>query len=86
MPASVSVVITTYNSAATLESCLNSIVAVDYRPLDVIIVDNASSDATRDILRRFEPRFRVSTTARMWGSAVRRTRRSGRPRETGCSR
>ena len=59
MPASVSVVMTTYNSAATLESCLNSIVAVDYRPLDVIIVDNASSDATRDILRRFEPRFRV---------------------------
>jgi GT2 family glycosyltransferase len=50
---------TTYNSAAVLELCLNSVAALDYAPLEVIIVDNASTDATRDILHRFEDRFRV---------------------------
>jgi GT2 family glycosyltransferase len=56
---SVSVVITTYNSAAVLEPCLNSVAALDYSPLEVVIVDNASTDETRDVLRRFEDRFRI---------------------------
>jgi GT2 family glycosyltransferase len=55
----VTVVMTTYNSVGVLEACLNSIGALEYQPLEVIIVDNASSDGSRDILRRFESRFRV---------------------------
>jgi GT2 family glycosyltransferase len=55
----VTVVMTTYNSAAVLEACLDSVAVLEYQPLEVIIVDNASSDGTREILHRFEPGFRV---------------------------
>jgi GT2 family glycosyltransferase len=50
---------TTYNSAAVLERCLNSIAALDYSPLEVVIVDNASTDETLRILGLFEKRFRI---------------------------
>ncbi|MCI0353110.1 MAG: glycosyltransferase [Acidobacteriales bacterium] len=47
----VSVLITTFNSAATLAACLESVHAQNHSPLEIIIVDNASSDATRELLR-----------------------------------
>jgi GT2 family glycosyltransferase len=55
----VSVLITTYNSAEYLEACLESLRAQTYRPLDVVIVDNASCDGTRAILERARPEFHV---------------------------
>ncbi len=59
MPPPVSVVITTWNSVQWLEPCLQSIAALNYDPLEIIIVDNASTDATAEILKRFAPRFRI---------------------------
>jgi GT2 family glycosyltransferase len=50
---------TTYNSEAVLAPCLESVAALDYRPLEVIIVDNASTDETIPILRQFASRFRI---------------------------
>ena len=55
----VSVLITTYNSLRTLPACLDSLSEQVYRPLQVIIVDNASHDGTRDWLRRVESRCQV---------------------------
>lgn len=46
----VSVLITTYNSSHFLERCLESIKTQTYAPLEIVIVDNASSDGTREIL------------------------------------
>jgi GT2 family glycosyltransferase len=46
----VSVLIVTWNSARYLGSCFASIDAQDYPELEVIVVDNASNDATRDYL------------------------------------
>lgn len=46
----VSVLITTYNSARFLQRCLDSVFSQSYQPIEVIVVDNASSDATRQIL------------------------------------
>lgn len=40
----VSVMIPFHNASDTLDRCLRSVVALTYRPLDVIIVDDASSD------------------------------------------
>jgi GT2 family glycosyltransferase len=55
----VSVTIVTWNSAQYLGECFASLERQDYRGLDVIFVDNASSDDTRALLSRVESRWRV---------------------------
>ena len=55
----VSILITTYDSGAVLEACLEAIFQQDYPAIEVIIVDNASSDGTREVLKRNENRVRV---------------------------
>jgi GT2 family glycosyltransferase len=55
----VSVLITTYNSARFLKTCLESLLQQVYKPLEVIVVDNASSDGTRDLLAKAGPEVRV---------------------------
>jgi len=49
----VSILITTYNSANVLRTCLESVLQQDYSDWEIIIVDNASSDGTRAILQEF---------------------------------
>jgi len=55
--AMVSILITTYNSASVLKTCLESVLQQDYADREIIIVDNASSDGTRAILRNFGQEF-----------------------------
>lgn len=52
---SVSVIIPTFNSAAALEQCLESIAGQDYPKelIEIIIADAGSRDATLEIARRF---------------------------------
>jgi GT2 family glycosyltransferase len=59
----VSVLIVTYNSAAVIGACLDSLFRQDYEPLEIILVDNASNDGTRELLRSYEPRCRVLENA-----------------------
>jgi glycosyltransferase involved in cell wall biosynthesis len=47
----VSVVIPAYNSEVTIEECVKSIVRTGYAPLQVIVVDDCSTDNTRDIVQ-----------------------------------
>ncbi len=49
---SMSVVICAYNAASTLEECLSHTCRLDYEALEVIVVDDGSTDATADIVRR----------------------------------
>ena len=55
----VSVLIVTWNSAQWLEECFAALDRQDYLDLEVIIVDNASNDATRDRLHKVESKWRV---------------------------
>src|SRR3954447_6865040 len=55
----VSVTIVTYNSGRFIKRCLESVLAQRYPAKEVIVVDNASSDGTVDILEQFEDRCRV---------------------------
>jgi GT2 family glycosyltransferase len=55
----VSVLITTYNSAHFLQKCLESLLQQDYGPLEVIIVDNASNDGTKDLIASAGPKIKV---------------------------
>lgn len=43
----VSVIVTTYNNKATLEACLASIVEQSYEKVELIVVDNSSTDTTK---------------------------------------
>jgi GT2 family glycosyltransferase len=53
----VSVAIITFNSARYIRRCLESVLTQDCAPLDVVVIDNASTDATPSILAEFEPLF-----------------------------
>ena len=55
----VSVTIVTYNSGRFIKRCLDSILEQKYPHLDVVIVDNASTDGTVDILEQFAEKCRI---------------------------
>ena len=53
----VSVVITTKNEEVNIENCLKSIYAQNYprECFEVIVIDNQSSDRTKEIAQKFTP-------------------------------
>jgi GT2 family glycosyltransferase len=51
--------IVTYNSARYIRRCLQALLAQKGVALEVIVVDNASTDDTRNILKEFRGRIRV---------------------------
>jgi O-antigen biosynthesis protein len=53
-----SVVICAYNAEATLDECLHHTCALDYPDLEILVVDDGSTDTTADIARR-HPRARL---------------------------
>ncbi len=55
----VSVTIVTYNSGRFIKRCLESVLAQKYSRKEIIVVDNASTDGTSDILEQFEDRCKV---------------------------
>ena len=55
----VSVTIVTYNSAGYIGPCLESVLRQSRQSLEIVIVDNASSDDTRNILVRYADRAKV---------------------------
>jgi glycosyltransferase involved in cell wall biosynthesis len=50
----VSVIIPCYNQERFLPACLASVIDQDYRPLEVVIVDDGSSDGTGRIMNDFQ--------------------------------
>jgi O-antigen biosynthesis protein len=54
----VSVVVCSYNGAATLAQCLTSLTQLDYPDYEVIVVDDGSTDDTPELLKHF-PSVRV---------------------------
>ncbi len=51
----VSIITVTYNSAAYLKDCINSVVEQHYPDIEYIIVDGGSTDCTLDIIKKYEP-------------------------------
>jgi len=55
----VSVTIVTYNSGRFIKRCLESVLEQQYPNIEVVVVDNASTDGTVDILEQFADRCRI---------------------------
>jgi hypothetical protein len=58
----VSVIVPAFDAAGTLARTLRSVAAQDYRNLEILIVDDGSTDATAEVAERFcsvEPRARL---------------------------
>ena len=56
----VSVIIPTYNSSATLETCLKSIICQSYPNIEIVVVDNYSTDESFQIAEKYDSRvFRI---------------------------
>jgi glycosyltransferase involved in cell wall biosynthesis len=78
MNPTVSVVIPCYNAEKTLRVCLESVFAQSYRPVEVIVVDDASTDRSAGIAKEFgctliaQPVNRGVSAARNVGAAASR--------------
>ncbi|GAA2984342.1 GT2 family glycosyltransferase [Microbacterium terrae] len=55
-PASATIAVVTFNRSSLLTRLLESIVAMDPKPGHVVIIDNASTDDTAEVVESFRPR------------------------------
>lgn len=53
----ISVVIPTYQHAASLPKCLDSVFSQTYQPIEVIVVDDGSTDKTEEVLAGYRDRI-----------------------------
>lgn len=58
-PVLVSVTVVTYNSSQFIGQCLDALLGQAYRPLEVIVVDNASQDQSKSILAGYSGRIHL---------------------------
>lgn len=49
-----SVIIPTYNRLATLKRALDSVLKQNYRPIEIIVIDDASTDDTQNFLQKYK--------------------------------
>ena len=61
MTPKVSIVIPTYNSSSTIREALESVAAQTFTDYEVIVVDDASTDDTVEVVREAIPRIGVTT-------------------------
>lgn len=62
----VTAVVVNWNGADHLESCLQALAGQDHPALDVLVVDNASTDGSRDVLERWESRTGLPPLRVLW--------------------
>jgi glycosyltransferase involved in cell wall biosynthesis len=67
---SITVAVCAYNAEATIGECLRHLCALDYPQMDIVVIDDGSTDATAEIAGRFE-RARVVTIEHAGLSAAR---------------
>lgn len=72
-PPRVSVIVPTYNRARVIGRTIENIFEQTYQNVEVIIVDDGSTDDTQSTLKRFGDRIRVVTQANL-GPAIARNR------------
>lgn len=69
----VSVIIPTYNRKLMIVECLESVLAQTYKDLEIIIVDDGSTDNTEDVLRPYSGRITYIKQSNQGNAAARNT-------------
>ena len=67
----ISVVIPTLNRINTLQRALDSVINQTYKPAEIIVVDNGSSDGTLKFLREQYPKIKTLTENKIGVSSAR---------------
>jgi glycosyltransferase involved in cell wall biosynthesis len=67
----ISTIIPVYNCERYLAEAIQSVLAQDYRPLEVIVVDDGSADASADVARSLGPQVKVYEQAHLGIAAAR---------------
>lgn len=57
----ISVVIPTYQHAGTIAACLDSVLRQTYQNLEIIVVDDGSTDSTQEVLTQYRDRICIIT-------------------------
>ncbi|MDO4291744.1 MAG: glycosyltransferase family 2 protein [Eubacteriales bacterium] len=79
----VSVIVPVYNSGQWLEQCLNSIIGQTYQKLEIIVVDDGSTDHSFNLCRRYAERDRRVQVYRKANGGVSSARNYGLRHATG---
>lgn len=74
-----SVIVPAFNAEATIEETLRSVLAQTYRPIEVVVVDDGSTDRTRDVVARYGDGVRCVAQSNA-GDAAARNRGIGEAR------
>jgi len=53
----ISIITVSFNSVASIEACVLSVLNQDYQDVEYIVVDGASNDGTLDVLEKYKHRF-----------------------------
>jgi glycosyltransferase involved in cell wall biosynthesis len=69
----VSVIIPTYNRARTIERAVNSVLAQTWKEMEIIVVDDGSTDQTGELLKVYGDKIRVINQQNGGASAARNT-------------
>lgn len=67
----ISIIIPVYNRARYLAEAIESVLAQTYRPIEIIVVDDGSTDGTADVARRFSETVRYFYQSNSGCSAAR---------------
>ncbi|MBT3191558.1 MAG: glycosyltransferase [Verrucomicrobia bacterium] len=70
----ISIIITTYQRPALLQRCIESALLQAYRPVEILVVDDGSTDSTEDVIRRYADLVRYVRKAH---SGIAATRNAG---------
>ncbi len=68
----ISVIIPTYNRASTIERALQSVLGQTFPPQEIIVVDDASTDNTSEILEKYSDKISIITNPKNSGVSISR--------------
>ena len=79
----VTVIIPAYNAEKTLERCLNSVVNQTYQDLEILVINDGSTDRTEEIIENFSDRYYSIVSFNRYNGGVSAARNLGIQKASG---